>query len=273
MKIRCSHCGATYDMHEALLKESGHKVACSHCNQVFRASTLDGFLADAVGETSDGDPEMDELLAEMEETLAGLEQLELEKTPLRSSLPSALDTSIPPEMNQLKAEELPQELLFPTTGEQEKGNSGLNWFLAALLALLLLGQLAWLERDILLAKPELRALAERFCPYLGCTLPEAGTETHFILLDRRFEPAGPQIYRLGLLLQNASSKAESAPAVRITLRDSQQRLVARRTLEAPVYLQKKGIQMEPLAPGESLQVELTLAVPAGPISGYEIELL
>ncbi len=273
MKIRCTHCGTEYEMEEELLQQADLQVACSHCHKLFRASSLDDFLAD---EEPSGslDPEMDELLAEMEETLAGLEQLELEKPPVRtSSLPTALDTDIPSEMIELQAEELPPEFLLTPSEKSHKGPSLFSYFLALLLTLLLLAQLAWLNRDALLAKPEVRAIAEQFCPYLGCTLPKPAARSHFKLLDRRFEPLGPQTYRLSLLIENESAGSAPPPAIQITFTDNQQRLIARRTLEAPVYLQQAVPEKRALKPGETLELELTLAVPAGPVTGYEIEFL
>ena len=273
MKIRCTHCGTEYEMEEDLLQQADLQVACSHCHKLFRASGLDDFLADDEKATS-LDPEMDELLAEMEETLAGLEQLEMEKPALRtSSLPASLDTDIPSEMIELQAEELPPEFLLGSPEKSHKGPSLFSYFLALLLTLLLLAQLAWLKRDTLLARPEVRRIAEQFCPYLGCTLPKPAPSSHFSLLDRRFEPLGPQTYRLSLLMQNESTGSAPPPAIQITFTDNQQRLIARRTLEAPVYLQQAAPEKRTLEPGETLELELTLAVPAGPVTGYEIEFL
>jgi len=273
MKIRCSHCGTEYEMEEDLLQQADLQVACSHCHSLFRATALDDFLADQ--ETPGNlDPEMDELLAEMEETLAGLEQLELEKPALHtSSLPASLDTDIPSEMIELQAEELPPEFLLGSPEQSRKNPSLFSYFLALLLALLLLAQLAWFNRDTLLSDPEVRRIAEQFCPYLGCTLPAPPPSSHFRLLDRRFEPVGPQTYRLSLLMQNESTGSTPPPAIQITFTDDQQRLIARRTLEAPVYLQQAAPEKGTLEPGEVLELELTLAVPAGPVTGYEIEFL
>jgi len=206
------------------------------------------------------------------ETLAGLEQLELEKPSLRSSLPASLDTDIPPEMTELQAREIPREFLL-SSEEEHKRASAFSYLLLLLLTLLLLGQLAWFNGDALLANPEVRSMAERLCPYVGCTLPKPPVESRFKLLDRRFEPTGPQTYRLSLLIQNGSARSEPPPAIQITFTDNQQRLVARRTLEAPVYLQQVAPELPPLKPGETLELELNLAVPAGPVTGYEIDFI
>ena len=273
MKIKFTHCGTEYEMEEELLKQADFRVACSHCHQLFHASTFADFLADHSKAHAEGtDPEMDELLAEMEETLAGLEQLELEKPSLRSSLPASLDTDIPPEMTELQAREIPREFLL-SSEEEHKRASAFSYLLLLLLTLLLLGQLAWFNGDALLANPEVRSMAERLCPYVGCTLPKPPVESRFKLLDRRFEPTGPQTYRLSLLIQNGSARSEPPPAIQITFTDNQQRLVARRTLEAPVYLQQVAPEPPPLKPGETLELELNLAVPAGPVTGYEIDFI
>ena len=271
MKTRCTHCGTEYQMEEGLLRRAHFRVACGHCHQLFRASRLDDFVADERKDAS-LDPEMEELLAEMEETLAGLEQLE--KPPRRSSsLPASLDTDIPPEMAELRAEEIPGEFLSARPEQERQRSAFLTYLPALLLAMLLLGQLAWLNRDALLARPGVRALAERYCPYLGCALPSSATSSNLRLLDRRFEPLGPQTYRLSLLMRNDAHGSAPPPSIQVTFTDSQQRLIARRTFEAPVYLQKAKSRLSTLEPGDTLELELTLAIPAGQVTGYEIEFL
>jgi hypothetical protein len=261
-------------MENDLLAQANFNVACSHCHKVFHASSLEHFLEeDETATAFDPDPELEELLAEIEETLAGLEQLEAEKAPPRASLPAALDTDIPPEMAELQAQELPPEFLPASTSVGRKQASVSSYLLALGLSLLLLGQLAWVNRDVLLARPEIHTLAEQLCPYIGCTLPAPPANNHFSLVDHRFEAASHQTYRLRLLIRNDGKRAEPPPPIQITFTDDQQRVVARRTLEAPVYLQQPSTGITPLEPGEILELELTLAVPAGPVTGYEIEFI
>ncbi len=58
--------------------------------------------------------------------------------------------------------------------------------------------------------------------------------------------------------------------LRIRLDDGRGRLLARRTLEPGAYLRDGGAQ--PLGPGQTLELELILATPAGEAAGYEVRL-
>ncbi len=275
MKIRCTHCGTEYELDEALLVEGDFHVACTACHRVFHAPPP-GESGEEGGEAAGEEPEekeMDQLLAEMEETLAGLEKLDLEKPSPREPLPAALETDVPPEMAELKAAEVPPELLFETAPEPRRGVSLPGILFLVLLGTLLAGQLAWLKRDLWLDRPELRALVEQWCPYLGCTLPPKENRIAFTLIDGGLEPAAPRQYRLRLLLRNGADQEQPLPALQVSLTDDQQRLVARRTFEAPVYTERKGTGPETLAAGEILEVELLLAVPSDRVAGYEVELI
>ncbi len=265
MKIRCSHCGALYELEETLLEESSQRVGCSACHRVFVAEEVQP----PGDETPLEDEEMEQLLAEMEETLAGLEKLGLDSS--REPLPATLESDVPPEMASLKATEVPPELLFEPTPESRRPPSLSGLLLILLLSLLLAAQVAWLYRDQWLQQPKLRALAEHWCPYLGCTLPpERPTAPAFMVVDGRLETAAPRRYRLRLLLRNQDGDGQPLPALQVSLTDDQQRLVARRTFEAPVYAAGRN---RAFAAGETLQVELLLAVPSDRVAGYEVKLL
>ncbi len=265
MKIRCPHCGARYELDETLLEESGRRVGCSACHRVFLAEKIQS----PGDEAPPGDKEMEQLLAEMEETLAGLEKLGPDRA--REPLPAALKNDVPPEMADLKATEVPPELLFEPGPEPDRRPSRSSLLLALLLGLLLAAQLTWLNRDRWLQQPKLRALAEHWCPYLGCTLPPVRPGAlPFRVVDGRLETAGPRRYRLRLLLRNQDGDGQTLPALQVSLTDDQQKLVARRTFEAPVYAAGRH---RDFAAGETLQVELLLAVPSGRVAGYEVKLL
>ena len=238
MKTRCPHCHASYDIDRDLLEKSHHLVACSRCKQAFKATTGDHFLS------------------------------EEKRKATETKLPAALETDVPEEMADLQAEILPAELIAPAEAPRRTGLGG--WLLLILLGLLLAAQLAWLERDRLLADPKLRALAEQWCPKIGCTLPPRTRQAHYELIDRRLEPLDDHRYRLRLLLGTTDPERVPPPTLRLSLHDAQQRLIARRSLPPEEYLPADA---EPLAPDHPLELTLELLVPAGGVQGYQIELL
>jgi len=270
MKIQCTHCGTEYEMEEALAEEACGRVACGSCRKVFLLAEEE---PRSVVEAEPGEEEMDQLLAEMEETLAGLEKLDLEKPARRAPLPASLETDVPPEMDDLRTAEVPPELLLEPLPESRRGPSPAALFAALLLVVGLIAQIAWLERDRWLDQPGLRALVEHWCPYLGCTLPPTTTPAAFTVVDGQMEAAAPRQYRLKLLLRNDTNRQQPLPALQVSLTDDQQRLVARRTFESPVYTSESEAPPPALAAGAALEVELLLAVPSDRVSGYEVELI
>ncbi len=266
MKIRCTHCDATYEMEPPLLDRADYRVACSACHRVFRVTDTET----PPGDESGVDEEMDQLLAEMEETLAGLEKLELVREPPGDRRPRLPHDEVPEEMADLRATEVPPELLMePPAGERRFSWGAFGLFL--LLALLLAGQLAWQNRALWLDHPLVAELARRWCPYLGCELPRPVPEPSFSVLDGRLEPVAPRRYRLRLLLRNDGSRPAPPPPLQLSLSDDQQRLVARRTFDPPVYA--PGLDEGGLESGGTLELELLLAVPSDRISGYEVALV
>ena len=266
MKIQCPHCQTEYELDGDLLEAAWFKVACSHCHRLFRADPGPALL-DEPGEPAD-DAEIERLVSEVEEAL----ETPATEPAERPTLPTAaMDHRVPPEMADLQAEELPREFLLHTPEIQtRKRHPLLGGLLVLLLALGLAAQYAWLQRDTLLAHPQARRLAERICPYLGCRIPPPRPARRYSLIDSRFEPLGPRRYRLHLLLRNDGPDAAPPPVLRIRLDDGRGRLLARRTLEPGAYLRDGGAQ--PLGPGQTLELELILATPAGEAAGYEVRL-
>ena len=273
MKITCTHCDHEYDLDEALLDSGETRIACTSCRKVFlfRPEKTNSAEGELFVPQQEQEKEMDRLLAEMEETLAGLEKLELQHPAGREPLPAALETGVPPEMNDLKAVEVPEELLFEPPGGRRRGLSFPGFLLLVALLLLLAGQVVWIERDRWIDQPRFRSLAERWCPYLGCTLPAKKTKPSIAVVDSSLEPAAPNRYRLKLLLRNGGSAPQLLPAMQVTLTDDQQKLVGRRTFEPPVYTSKNT--ETPLEAGESLEVELLLAAPSERVTGFEVALV
>ncbi len=274
MKIHCTHCDTAYEMAPPLLRKADYRVACSACHQVFRVvETEEGAEKTAVSDEEETalDAEMDQLLAEMEETLAGLETIEPPRSGAGRGLPAALDTGVPPEMAALRATEVPPELLMEPDETPRRFSWG-GFTLALLLALALAVQLAWRKPEWWIDRPAVRDLVARWCLSLGCTLPKRPAEPTYRVLDGRLEPTGPGRYRLRLLLKNEGGTRRPPPALQLTLSDERQRLLARRTFDPPTYL-PGPIGTQGLAAGETLELELELAVPSERVSGYEIDLI
>lgn len=114
-----------------------------------------------------------------------------------------------------------------------------GWYVAVVaLALLLLAQVAWVQRDLLLGDPRTRPLLEAACARIGCTLPPRADPGALRILSRdiRPHPAVPGALIISASLQNGAEHAQPWPIIEITLSDLNENRVAMRRFLPVDYL-------------------------------------
>ncbi|GEM_PF-3309763 len=303
MKIRCPHCQVIYNIPSSTLKEAGHKVVCSECHNIFSAAKGNPVDTGKTENTRANDAEMRELLEDLERSL---EKHRNDKLGDEFSGPDFLpeaefqedQESLLPDTQPLDEITRPDTLLLdehqdapdapdaggeppdhepfaPELPDYRRKTSAATIFLSILLGLGILAQLAWLQRNPLLENPQIQKLAAKICPYFGCQPFPAEASQNFHVLDRLFEPysAHPGAYRLDLLLRNDGSDPQPPPALQLGLLDTNQKVMARRTLPASVYQPEAPAGDRSLAPGKTLEVHLLLLPPQIGVSGFELNLL
>ena len=111
---------------------------------------------------------------------------------------------------------------------------GLRLALAAagvLLAALLTLQIVWQDRDRLaLAEPALRPVLEGLCAVAGCKLSAPRQIESIVIESSGFNRLRDDTYRLSFTLRNTAGVTVAAPAMELTLTDSQDQTVVRRVL-------------------------------------------
>ena len=146
-----------------------------------------------------------------------------------------------------------------------------EWLAAATLALLLLAQLGWLQRERLAASPQLRPMLEAACGALGCALPAWRQPAAFALLSRDViaPPDRPGVLRVQASFRNDARWPQPWPALRLTLSDLNGRtLGARRFLPAD-YLPAGNAGNARVAPGQADQIAFDIAEPAPGVVGFD----
>jgi len=304
VKVRCPHCQVIYNIPSSALEEAGYKVVCSECHNVFSITAPERPDKPAVAEKGGKDTpdrEMLDLLSDLERSL---ERRQVDRQPEQTPDSGFLDDlDIAPEENPL-ADTKPQEddehqdaappeedsankppeppagdsAPDPFVSEQPSHRKSVTAPVVLLTLLLTLGagaQIAWLQKDHLLENPQVRGLAEKICPYLGCRLPPAEPIQTFRILDRVFEPYIPHLgaYQLKLLLRNDGRTAQPLPDLQLSLLDREQEVMARRTIAASAYATKLPGKNAPVEPGKTLEVHLLLLPPRPGVSGFELRLL
>ena len=158
---------------------------------------------------------------------------------------------------------LPPELAPP-----EPAPAGRRWpwaAAAAVLALALAGQLAWMNLEALAATPA-RPLLARACALAGCTLPARRDPGAFVVTERALT-AHPQrrgALRFTATLVNGADFAQPPPVIELRLSDLEGRLVGARRFRPAEYL--AGGTAAPVPPGGTVTVRLDLLDPGGAVS-------
>ena len=140
----------------------------------------------------------------------------------------------------------------------------------ALLAMTAVLQAALLERDTLAAQvPATAPLLQALCRLGGCQV-QPPRRIDAITVDSsalgRLDGAG--LYRLQLVLRNRADTALLAPALELSLTDSQGKLSVRRVLR----LAELGLAQTTLQAGQAVTLQAVLSAGEQRIDGYTVEL-
>lgn len=139
-----------------------------------------------------------------------------------------------------------------------------------LLAALLLAQLARQDRDRLaLTQPQLRPVLEQMCALLDCRLGPPRQIEAIVIDSSGFNRLRGDSYRLSFTLRNTAGTVVAAPAMELTLTDTQDQPILRRVLTAAELGAREGV----LAAGAEWNGSVGINVNAGAgnrVAGYRL---
>lgn len=236
MYTQCPECLTVFALDAASVAQAHGSVRCGHCTTVFDA------------------------LATLTEALP--------PEPF-DSLPAHTPTPAPPQLVEpvYRPQPLQPSLFVPTTASSHAtpaapafarrarasggGHPG-RWAAGcALLALALAGQLAWAQRDALVANDTLRPWLARTCQALHCTLPPVKDVHQLSLISRdiRPHPSVPGALIISATLRNDADFTQPYPVLGITLSDLDENRVAMRRFLPAEYIRDPKLRAAGLAPG------------------------
>ncbi len=263
MYTRCPHCAAVYPVSAGELRAAGGRVRCGTCGRVFQA--LDE-LADDPASLWTHPP-----------GAAAAPPRGPERGPERASQPAP---SPPPARERAERERAVALLLEPPLQPAAEARQGWGWVVAnALLALLLLAQLAYAQREELAQRPAWRPWVELLCAAAGCELPPRRDLGRLRLEERRVEADArqPGVLQVEALLVNEAPFAQPYPLLELRFTDLQDRLVAGRRFRPREYLPPRLRPGEAtrasLAPGQAVRIRLRLRDPGPEAVNYSFDLL
>lgn len=147
------------------------------------------------------------------------------------------------------------------------------WVLACgLLSLLLLAQLAWAERDLLLRDPATGNFLRSSCAHLGCELPlvSAPRQLRLVASNVQAHPSVPGALMISARVLNTATFSQPYPILTITLSNAQGKRVAMRRLQPREYLDDNRILHRGLAPGASAVLLLEVQDPGSKAVAFEL---
>ncbi len=299
MRTRCPHCRTAYDVAPQTVQRSQGLARCYRCNQVFNAfeNAFDGPPKAEVADEDAAEPHPleesdtsfliedavnDHPATATEPAISAQEPPrpetpELSLAPMSEEAPAAapeappsvpetwIDTPLPSvDHGILKGDIRPP----PQTPRKPPW---WQYLVVALLALLLLAQLAWLRRDLWIDLPQ----AAQLCALFDCQLPDRYRPQDFTVIERSMTPdAGPPAaLHLWLAIRNDAPFAQPLPRLQLSLQDATGTLVARRLFEPRQYLPGDWSGPPAALPGEVVTIELHLKDPGPHVQGFVIDFL
>jgi hypothetical protein len=141
---------------------------------------------------------------------------------------------------------------------------------SVLLLLVLSVQLVHHFRDGLAAQwPQAQAALSRWCDWVGCRV-DAPRRIEDITVENSgiaHAAAGTDSFRLSVTLRNHAAVAVRAPAIDLSLTDTQGQLIARRVLNPD----ELGAASKVIAPGAELPLQALISAGTGRVVGYTVE--
>jgi predicted Zn finger-like uncharacterized protein len=144
--------------------------------------------------------------------------------------------------------------------------------LCVLLALLLLGQVGWAERDALIANPTSGGWLRSVCRNLGCRLPLVQDLRQLRLLARDVQshPSVRGALMISATLRNEAHFAQPYPTLNVTLSDVDGKKLAARRLNPSDYLGDAAALQRGIAPGSNVAVVLEVQDPGSRAVAFEL---
>lgn len=249
MYTQCPECLTVYKLDARLLVPACGCVRCAHCDTVFNAL---GTLADQLP------PEpfirLDEHALDQEPPVVGVAVFR-PRPPATESDAAAAPTAdmVPPAEHPATGEDFSRLTFTPAFARRRRRSwRSVLWVSVCTVLLLgLLAQLAWAERDTLIAHPTAGPLLVRACDLIGCRLPLVAAPARLRLLARDVEqhPTVRDALLITASVRNDAAFGQPYPVVTIVLSDAMGHRLAMRRFQPDDYVGDAAARARGLAAG------------------------
>jgi predicted Zn finger-like uncharacterized protein len=286
----CPECNTQFVVKKEQLKAYDGQVRCGTCQHVFNAKTylikqtrakkvtptkVEAVLSE-ISLNADTQPETEHI----EITAPALLQAQLnEDSAFTTSAPviaSNLETHASQESNQTPSflnDLAADEPLF-----KRLRNKPFSWSMFSfcmLLFVLLLGQAIYFMRtEIAAYYPQTKPMLAQACQYLQCivTLPKKIELLTIDDSDMQEHSTYQQVLVFSSTLINHANYAQAYPNIELTLTNTEDEPVLRRTFQADAYLQDQASLANGIAAKEEIRIKLQLHTADIAVAGYRVSL-
>jgi len=159
------------------------------------------------------------------------------------------------------------------TGEDKRSRAGLGWGIGVAVLLALAAIQASVHVEGIRTNPALRPTLESICGVLGCNgVLQKDGRLISITGSNKIDSA-PGEFTLTSRIKNNASFDERLPDLEVSLTNSFQMMIGRRTFTPDQYLVNKQLASKgTLAPGQEVEARLRLVSEGLQVSGYELHL-
>lgn len=261
MYTQCPECLTVFKLSGAELAAARGHVRCAYCNAVFDALlTLNEQLpTEPIGELArhselDEPPQLAHSVFRPNQGLQNSFQFDSDERPHAYG----------------RNKSTPQFARTRRATEQRNG----RWIAASIaLLLLLIGEIAWIERAGWMNDKRMRPWLETACATLHCQLPLRQDDDLLQLASRdiRPHPTVPGALIISATLHNVADFAQPFPNVEITLSDLDERRIAMRRFHSAEYVPDARTRAAGLAPSANASLVFEVADPGKNAVAFEFK--
>ena len=297
---RCRNCGTTYKIYPEQLQAQNGFVRCGACRAVFNGfATLITVDETGIEYCPVIDHENSNLATPgevggiVEETVAPREDWYDEPAPdgvqgaispvmvgetavFTGPLPAASDLETP---QSLQKPVIEPAIGFLVDEKPSRSREYRAWQAASIfLCVLLVGQSLYAYRtELTVLFPQSRSFLEKFCWPLGCSVPLPAHIQQLSIVHSDLEVRDPvhfpEVLTLTTIIRNHAAHAQALPAIKLSLTDVHNQLLASRIFAADEYLSEEQKAMTAIQRGQELVIELYLDNSDLKSTGYQVRLL
>lgn len=277
--ISCPHCNTSYRIDEYQLADSDGQARCYHCETVFDArQNASPIPTEETTPSSLGDSDLEDILNsdEISSLFSHSQESSLIHGP--EDIETVSDTSLlPSELLDVEADNAPpleplDTRAFAKPVEKSSALAFGGWSLGILLLVaVLVAQSSWLQRERLMLNEQGRQILQSLCNTLPCQLPARRDPAAFKVLERtvRSHPSVDGILNINLVFVNSADFSQVAPGIALSLYDTRQQLVARRSFLYREYMDHYSRKAPLFESGKAHQVSFNLEDPGPQVTGFE----